>query len=233
MRLTLLQFFDGDPLLVDGKVSHFGQALFAVAAHSHRQARQAVLKATVSYVEATPQLSLERAVADEFYVRPPHTMKRGDSQAALSRAANRLQGEISLGGQEHFYLEGQVARACPEENGGVTVWSSNQNPTETQHLVANVLGLDMHRVSVIVRRMGGGFGGKETHATACAVFAALFARRNSSSVNCRLSRRDDMLMSGKRHGFLNRYDVGFDNDGRITAIEYTLAGQCGHSADLL
>lgn len=224
--------FDGDPLLVDGKISHFGQALFAVAARSHRQARQAVLQAEASYVEQTPVLSVEQAIVDELYVRPPHIMKNGDSQAGLAVAKNRLQGEISLGGQEHFYLEGQVARARPEESGGVTVWSSNQNPTETQHLVANVLGLDMHRVNVIVRRMGGGFGGKETHATACAAFAALFARRNLSSVNCRLSRRDDMLTSGKRHGFLNRYDVGFDNDGRITAIEYTLAGQCGHSADL-
>lgn len=224
--------FEGDPLLVDGKISHFGQALFAVAANSHRQARQAVLQAMASYAEQTPVLSVEQALDDKLYVRPPHTMKNGNSKLALASAVNRLQGEITLGGQEHFYLEGQVARARPEESGGVTVWSSNQNPTETQHLVANVLGLDMHRVNVIVRRMGGGFGGKETHATACAAFAALFARRNNRSVNCRLSRRDDMLMSGKRHGFLNRYDVGFDNDGRITAIEYVLAGQCGHSADL-
>ena len=224
--------FPGDPLLVDSHIDHLGQALFAVAAKSHRKARQAVGQADISYIEEEPFLDLEQAVEHKVFVRPPHTMTRGNSRQALERSANRLQGTLHNGGQEHFYLEGQVARARPEDDGGVTVWSSNQNPTETQHLVANVLGLAMHRVNVIVRRMGGGFGGKETHATACAVFAALFARRNNVSVNCRLSRRDDMIMTGKRHGFLSRYDVGFDDEGRITAIEYQLAGQCGHSPDL-
>ena len=224
--------FPGDPLLVENRIDHLGQALFAVAARSHRQARQAVLLADINYNEQEPLLNLEQAVEQQTFVRPPHTMKRGNSSEALERSCHRLQGKLHNGGQEHFYLEGQVARARPEEDGGVTVWSSNQNPTETQHLVANVLGLAMHRVNVIVRRMGGGFGGKETHATACAVLAAIFARRNNVSVNCRLSRRDDMIMTGKRHGFLSQYDVGFDEEGRITAIEYQLAGQCGHSPDL-
>ena len=224
--------FPGDPLLVDSQINHLGQALFAVAAKSHRKARQAIGQAKLSYNEEEPLLHLEQAVENKVFVRPPHTMRRGNSRQALERSPNRLQGTLHNGGQEHFYLEGQVARARPEEDGGVTVWSSNQNPTETQHLVANVLGLAMHRVNVIVRRMGGGFGGKETHATACAIFAALFARRNNVSVNCRLSRRDDMIMTGKRHGFLSHYDVGFDDEGRITAIEYQLAGQCGHSPDL-
>ncbi|MFK7857444.1 MAG: xanthine dehydrogenase molybdopterin binding subunit [Granulosicoccus sp.] len=224
--------FPGDPLLVDKTISHIGQALFAVAAKSHRQARQAVLLAHVQYDEQEPVLDIVEAVENRVFVRPPHTMERGDSAAALHNASHRLSGELYIGGQEHFYLEGQVARARAEEDGGVTVWSSNQNPTETQHLVANVLGVAMHRVNVVVRRMGGGFGGKETHATGCAVFAALFACRNNVSVNCRLSRRDDMIMTGKRHGFLCRYDVGFDADGRISAIDYMLAGQCGHSPDL-
>jgi len=224
--------FSGDPLLIDKEINHLGQALFAVAASTHRQARQAVLKAHVEYREDDPLLDLAQALEQRIHVRPPHTMKRGDSQAALQSAPHRLKGEISIGGQEHFYLEGQVARARPEEDGGVTIWSSNQNPTETQHLVANVLGLAMHRVTVIVRRMGGGFGGKETHATACAVFAALFARRNGVTTSCRLSRRDDMIMTGKRHAFLNRYDVGFDSEGAIQGIDYVLAGNCGHSPDL-
>lgn len=224
--------FEGDPLLVDKTVSFAGQAVFAVAARSHRQARQAVLKAQAEYKEQEAVLEVADAVDQRFFVRPAHTMKRGDSQSALQSATHRIQGELHVGGQEHFYLESQVARARAEEDGGVTIWSSNQNPTEAQHLVANVLGISMHRVNVIVRRMGGGFGGKETHATACAVFAAVFARRNGVSTSCRLSRRDDMIMTGKRHGFLNRYDVGFDSDGRITAIDYMLAGQCGHSADL-
>ncbi len=224
--------FPGDPLLVESIISHLGQPLFVVAATSHRLARQAVLLAHAEYEEEAPVLDIVDAVSKQVFVRPPHTMQRGDSKTALDNAPHRLQGELQIGGQEHFYLEGQVARARPEEDGGVTVWSSNQNPTETQHLVANVLGIAMHRVNVVVRRMGGGFGGKETHATACAVFASLFAGRNQVSVNCRLSRRDDMIMTGKRHGFLNRYDVGFDDEGRIVGIEYMLAGQCGHSPDL-
>ena len=224
--------FKGDPLLVDERVEFQGQPVFAVAAKTHREARQAVLKAEIEYAEETPQLSLSDSIAQEFYVRPPHRMKRGASADVLQESTHRLQGEIHIGGQEHFYLEGQVARARPEEDGGVTLWSSNQNPTETQHLVAHVLGVPMHSVNVIVRRMGGGFGGKETHGTPCAAFAALFAKRQGVSVSCRLSRRDDMLMTGKRHGFLNRYDVSFDDEGRITAIEYVLAGQCGNSPDL-
>jgi len=224
--------FKGDPLLVDSVVEFMGQPLFAVAARTHREARQAVLKAKVEYAEETPQLSLSDSIANEFYVRPAYRMKRGEPKEVLLKSKHRLQGEINIGGQEHFYLEGQVACARPEEDGGITIWSSNQNPTETQHLVAQVLGVSMHRVNVIVRRMGGGFGGKETHGTPCAAVAALFARRQGVSVSCRLSRRDDMLMTGKRHGFLNRFDVSFNERGCISAIEYTLAGQCGNSPDL-
>ena len=224
--------FPGDPLLVEETIEFMGQALFAVAAKSHREARQAVLLAAIEYDVAEAQLDLADSIDKQFFVRPPHRMQRGDSGKSLETARHRLQGELSIGGQEHFYLEGQVAKARPEEDGGVTIWSSNQNPTETQHLIAHVLGIAMSRVNVEVRRMGGGFGGKETHATPCAAFAALFAVRNSVSVSCRLSRRDDMIMTGKRHGFLNRYDVGFDDDGRIEAIEYVLAGQCGNSPDL-
>ena len=224
--------FGGDPLLVNETIEFMGQPVFVVAAKSHRAARQAVLKASLTYEALEPCLDIAQSIKDEFYVRPPHRMQRGESNVALARATHRLQGEFYIGGQEHFYLEGQVARAAPEEDGGVTIWSSNQNPTETQHLLANVLGIPMHRVNVIVRRMGGGFGGKETHATACAAFAALFALRQGVSVSCRLSRRDDMLMTGKRHGFLNRYDVGFNDAGLITGIEYILAGQCGNSPDL-
>ncbi|MFK7892212.1 MAG: molybdopterin cofactor-binding domain-containing protein, partial [Granulosicoccus sp.] len=163
--------FDGDPLLVDKTVSHMGQPLFAVAATSHRAARKAVLKARVDYAELTPELSIASAARQKSFVRPPHRMKRGDSASALSRARHRIKGVQFVGGQEHFYLEAQVARARSEEDGGVTIWSSDQNPTETQHLIAKVLGVPMHRVNVVVRRMGGGFGGKETHATACAAFA--------------------------------------------------------------
>ncbi len=137
-----------------------------------------------------------------------------------------------VGGQEHLNLEGQVALAVPGEQGAVTVYSSNQNPTEAQKLVAEVLGLSMRQVTIVTRRMGGGFGGKETQGAAPACLAALFAQRNQAAAGCRLSRRDDMIMTGKRHPFQNRYTVGYDEDGFIKGIHYQLAGQCGHSPDL-
>ncbi|MBX2882045.1 MAG: xanthine dehydrogenase molybdopterin binding subunit [Granulosicoccus sp.] len=224
--------FDGDPLLVNEEISHYGQALFAVAATSHKLACRAVLNAKIRYAEQQPELSIARAVKQQFFVRPPHRMKRGESTKALHNATHRVKGAQSIGGQEHFYLEGQIARARLNDDNGVTIWSSNQNPSETQHVVAKVLGLSMNRVNVIVRRLGGGFGGKETQATACAAFAAIFASRTGRVVSCRLSRRDDMQMTGKRHGFLNRYEVGFDEEGLISAAEFVLAAQCGHSADL-
>lgn len=224
--------FPGDPLLVAEQVMHFGQALFAVAATSHREARRAAGLAVVTYEESPPVLDIKAAMAASDFVRPPHQMKRGDVDSALANAPHRVQGEMHIGGQEHFYLEGQVARVEPLEHGGVLVHSSNQNPTETQHLVAHALNLPMHLVQVEVRRMGGGFGGKETQATAPAVLAALFARRHGQVVSCRYSRRDDMLMTGKRHPFLAHYDVGFDDSGLILGIRHVLAGQCGHSPDL-
>lgn len=224
--------FPGDPLLVEVDVAHFGQALFAVAATSHRAARQAASLARVDYDVTKPLLDVGEAIEKEDFVRPPHRMQRGDADATLAAAPHSLSGELIIGGQEHFYLEGQVARAEPSEDGGVMVHSSNQNPTETQHLVAHALGLPMHRVQVEVRRMGGGFGGKETHATAPAVFAALFATQLNRVVSCRYSRRDDILLTGKRHGFVARYEVGFDDEGLILGIRHLLAGQCGHSPDL-
>jgi len=224
--------FPGDPLLVERNIEFMGQAIFAVAATSHRLARQAVKLAEITYTEAEPLLDLQQAIDDENYVRPPHTMQRGDASAAIATAANKLSGRIKIGGQEHFYLEGQVAKCVPGDDGSITVYSSNQNPTETQHLIAGVLGVSMNQVTVVTRRMGGGFGGKETQACATAALAALFAQRQNVSVCCRLARHDDMCMTGKRHPFINRYNVGYDNDGRILGIEHSLAGQCGYSPDL-
>ena len=223
--------FPGDPLLTS-RIEFHGQALFAVAASSHLLARQAVGKARIEYREKPPLLDLQKAIDDKVWVRPPHYMHRGDSGFAVQRAPLKLNGKITVGGQDHFYLEGQVALAVPEEKGGVTVYSSNQNPTEAQKIVAEVLGLSMREVTVITRRMGGGFGGKETQATATACFAALFSVRCRRAVSCRLARRDDMVMTGKRHPFLNSYSVGFDASANILAVKYQLAAQCGHSPDL-
>ncbi len=224
--------FPGDPLLVEKDIEFIGQAVFAVAALSMRQAQQAVTLANIVYDKSEPLLDLQQAIDDAVYVRPPHTMQRGDANAAIASAPHRLSGAISVGGQEHFYLEGQVAKVVPEENDCFTVYTSNQNPTETQHLLAGVLGIPMNKVTVVTRRMGGGFGGKETQATAAAALAAVFASRQHVSVSCRLSRRDDICMTGKRHPFINQYRVGFDDQGCILGIEQTLAGQCGNSPDL-
>ena len=224
--------FPGDPLLIDHEVEFIGQAVFAVAATTIRLAQQAILLADISYDESTPLLNLQQAIDDAVYVRPPHSMIRGDANAAIACAANKLSGVIHIGGQEHFYLEGQVAKAIPEDDGAITIYSSNQNPTETQHLIAGVLGVPMNQVTVITRRMGGGFGGKETQGAAVAALAAVFAKRQQVAINCRLSRRDDMCMTGKRHPFINNYTVGFDSQGRILGIEHLLAAQCGNSPDL-
>ena len=231
-KLDIGPVFPGDPLLVAGEIEFRGQPLFAVLATSHDLARRAVALAKIEYEEMEPMLDLARAIADAYYVRPPHRMQWGDAGAVLKKASRRFQGELRVGGQEHFYLEGQVSLAIPEEEGGMIIYTSSQNPTEAQKLVAEVLGISMHKVNVITRRMGGGFGGKETHGSPWSCIAAVFARRNGCAVSCRLSRRDDMVMTGKRHNFLNHYDVCHNGEGRLEAIRYRLAGQCGNSPDL-
>ena len=224
--------FTGDPLLTSDQIDFHGQAVFAVLAETQMQARRAVLKAKIEYAAQTPVLELPEAIEKKFYVRPPHRMQRGDALSALKEGLHKLKGSVRVGGQEHFYLEGQVAAASPDEDGGVHVLSSNQNPTEAQKLVAEVLDIPMKDVLLETRRLGGGFGGKETQANACCCLAALFAVRNQCNTVCRLSRRDDMVMTGKRHEFINDYEVSFDNEGGINAVKYQLAGNCGSSPDL-
>ena len=234
--------FPGDQLLSDGLLEFVGQPIFAVLADTHAQARRAVTLADIQYTEETPVLDLRQAIEQRYYVRPPHTMKRGDSvsvfatvdsdNAKKGAGLRQVRGEVVVGGQEHFYLEGQVARARLDEDGGFIVKSSNQHPSEAQKLVAEVMAVPLSKVVVETRRMGGGFGGKESQANACCCLAALFAQRNRVSVVCRLSRRDDMIMTGKRHNFINRYRAAFDSNGVINAVDYQLAAQCGLSPDL-
>lgn len=229
--------FEGDPLLTSGAVEFYGQAVFAVLARTQMQARRAVARAKIKYSESTPVLALKDAIDKQYYVRPPHRMRRGDAISTLNLAVKEqgvrtLSGSMRVGGQEHFYLEGQVAIAMSDEDNGVHVISSNQNPTEAQKLVAEVLGCTMKDVLLETRRLGGGFGGKETQANACCCFAALFALRNNCKTVCRLSRRDDMVLTGKRHEFNNDYTVSFTDEGAVTAVKYQLAGNCGSSPDL-
>jgi len=224
--------FKGDPLLTSDRIEFFGQAIFAVLANTQVQARTAAQQAKITYQKEPAVLKLSEAIEKKFYVRPPHRMQRGDAVTELDKGAHRLTGKVSVGAQEHFYLEGQVATASVDEDNGVHVLSSNQNPTEAQKLVAEVLDLSMKDVLLETRRLGGGFGGKETQANACCCFAALFARRNRCKTVCRLSRRDDMIMTGKRHEFINEYDVSYEADGSVNALRFSLAGNCGSSPDL-
>lgn len=224
--------FSGDPVLVEELCEYIGQPIFAVAAETMEIAKAAVAKAHIEYDILEPTLSVEKALADQFFVRPTHQHKRGDSAKALAAAPNRIQGDLEVNGQEHFYLEGQVCSVLPTEDGGMKVYSSTQHPTEVQKLVAEVLGISINKVQVEIRRMGGGFGGKETQAAPLACIAAIVANKTGRPVKYRMSRHDDMVMTGKRHPFFNTYDVGFDEQGIMMGSEIMVAGNCGNSPDL-
>lgn len=224
--------FPGDPVLAIGKVEYVGQPLFAVAATSHDLANRAVKLAKVEYEELEAVLTVKDALAKQSFVRPPYSMTRGDSEAAITHAEHQLSGQINVGGQEHFYLEGQISTAEPTEDGGMLVFSSSQHPSEVQKLVAEVLDISLNKVVVDTRRMGGGFGGKETQAAPWACIAALLANESKRPVKFKLNRADDICMTGKRHPFENEYTVGFDNQGQIKGINITVNGNCGYSPDL-
>ena len=221
-----------DPIFAGTLVEYAGQSLFAVAATSFDAARRAARMAVVEYEELPAILDIPAALAAQSFVLPTETIVRGEPQKVLQKAPHRLQGSLSIGGQDHFYLEGQIAIAIPQEDGGMQVISSTQHPSEVQHLVAHTLGRHSHHVSVQCRRMGGGFGGKESQPALLACAAAVIAAKTGRTVKLRMDRDDDMIMTGKRHDFLAEYDVGFDEHGRILALSLMLASRCGYSADL-
>ncbi|MFQ5548329.1 MAG: xanthine dehydrogenase molybdopterin binding subunit [Woeseia sp.] len=221
-----------DPIFAPGLVQYVGQSVFAVAARTVEQARVAATLAKIDYQDLEPILDARTAVARESFVLPSETIDRGDSKAALSSAENRLKGSLRLGGQDHLYLEGQIATALPAEDGDLYVCSSTQHPGEIQRLVAHAIGRQAKDVVVECRRMGGAFGGKESQPALIACIAALMASRTGRPCKLRLDRDDDMVMTGKRHDFVIDYDVGFDHTGRIGGIEFMFASRCGMSADL-
>lgn len=224
--------FPGDPIFVDTNISYAGQCLFAVAATSLQAARRAVILAKIDIDEQPARLNPVEATEREEFVRPTHVQERGDWQQALHHAEQLIEGNLFIGGQEHFYLEGQACVVLPTEDEGVIVQTSNQHPSETQKLVAEVLGIPFHAVTVEVRRMGGGFGGKETQASPWACIAAIIARRTGKATRLRLPRREDMHATGKRHPFHNRYKLAIDAQGVIQGGEITVIGDCGYSPDL-
>ncbi|WP_142847648.1 xanthine dehydrogenase molybdopterin binding subunit [Telmatospirillum sp. J64-1] len=222
----------GEPVFAEDLVAYVGHPIGAAAALTPEAAR-AGAKAVKAEIETLkPILTIEDALTAESYVMAPMEMKRGDAAAAIAAAPLSLDGEVMVGGQDHFYLETQVAMALPQEDGDMLVLSSTQHPTEVQHMVAKVLALPYNAVTVEVRRMGGGFGGKESQASLIACIAAILARKTRRPVKLRLDRDDDMMVTGKRHDFLIRWRAGFDETGLLHGVEMTLASRCGWSADL-
>ncbi len=223
----------GDPIFADEITEYHGQALFAVAATSLAQARAAAALARIEYEPLPAILTLDEALArEDARVLPSRLIKRGDPDAAIARASHRLRGTLRIGGQDHFYLEGQIAVSHPGEQGDMLIYSSTQNPSEIQHLVARALAVPDHSVVCETRRMGGGFGGKESQAAIPAAISAMLAAQTKRPVKCRLDRDDDMVLTGKRHPFRIDYDVGFDESGVIGGVNFMLAGDCGFSPDL-
>ena len=220
-----------EPALAADVAEYDGQPVAAIAATTLDRARAAAKLVAIDYEPLAPVLTIEEAMARESYVSPPQIMVRGEVEEALARAPHRLAGELRCGGQDHFYLEGQIALATPGEASDIHVWSSTQHPTEVQRGVAHLLGLPFNAVTVEVRRMGGAFGGKESQATIIAGIAAVLAWKARRPVKLRLPRDDDMRATGKRHPFLIRYEVGFDPDGNILALDLTLAADGGNVAD--
>ncbi len=222
-----------EPLLAMGEIHYLGQPLFIVVADTHLNARKAARLAAIDYAEETPILTIEDALAaNSRFEDGPRVWTKGDVDQALAAAPHRVQGTINMGGQEHFYLEGQAALALPQEGGDMVVHSSTQHPTEIQHKVAEALGLPMHAVRCEIRRMGGGFGGKESQGNALAVACAVAARATGRPCKMRYDRDDDMMITGKRHDFRIDYDAGFDEKGTLFGVDFTQITRCGWAQDL-
>lgn len=222
-----------EPLLSDGTVNYVGQPVFLVIAKSHLAARKAAHLGQIDYAEETPILTVDEALAaDSRFEDGPRIYEKGDADAAIDAAPRQIEATFEIGGQEHFYLEGQAAMAVPNEGGDMLVHSSTQHPTEIQHKVAEALGVPMHGVRVETRRMGGGFGGKESQGNALAVSCAVAARLTGRACKMRYDRDDDMVITGKRHEFRINYRVGFDTDGRVHGVSFKQYTRCGWAQDL-
>jgi xanthine dehydrogenase large subunit len=221
-----------EPVFADGLVQFHGQVMFAVIAETRAQARYAARLAEIEYEDLPAVLDIKAAREGGEIVTEPLTLSRGDAAAAIKAAPRRIEGRMEIGGQEHFYLETQIAMAIPGEDDEVLVHVSTQHPSEIQHMVSHVMGVPSNAVTVEVRRMGGAFGGKETQGNLFAAIAAMAAKKTGHPVKFRPDRDEDIVMTGKRHDFEADYRVGFDDDGRVHGAEFAFAARCGFSADL-
>ena len=223
--------FDGDPIFPKSKVEYFGQPLFAVAATSTELARKAVLKAKIAYQDLKPIVTIEEALKKNNLLFDPRIIKKGEPENKIRKAKNKLKGKFNTGSQEHFYLEGQVCLVVPQEDNNLVVYSSTQHPSETQQIVAKMLNQKSNSITVMVRRIGGGFGGKETNFMTAAI-CALLSNKTGQPIKLRLDRDDDIIITGKRHDFYSEYEVGFSENGKIEGLKLKLASRCGMSPDL-
>ncbi|NLH81387.1 MAG: xanthine dehydrogenase molybdopterin binding subunit, partial [Phyllobacteriaceae bacterium] len=222
----------GDPIFAEDRIRFHGQVVFAVVAETRAQARAAARLARFEVEAERPAVSVADALDRGSDVLPPYEFRKGAASEALAAAPHRLSESFFVCGQEHFYLETQVAYAEPMEGGEIRLLSSTQHPTEVSHVAARALALPEAMVACDCRRMGGGFGGKESQATQWAVIAALAARATVRPAELRLDRDDDMIMTGKRHDMRVDWHVGFDDVGRLSAVDVSFLARCGHSADL-
>jgi xanthine dehydrogenase large subunit len=221
-----------EPLLSDGSVHFLGQPIFIVVATSHLAARKAARLANIDYVEKPALLSIDDAMAANSCFEAPLEFLKGAPEAAIEAAPYTVEGSLELGGQEHFYLEGQIALVLPQEGGDMLVHSSTQHPSEIQHKVAAALNLPFNAIRVEIRRMGGGFGGKESQGNGLAIACAVAAQKTGRPCKMRYDRDDDMVITGKRHEFRIEYKAGFDAEGRIAGVTFTQYARCGWAQDL-
>ena len=221
-----------EPLLADGHVHYVGQPIFIVAADTHLAARRAARRGEIVYADETPILTIDDAISANWRLEAPLIYGQPDAETAIGRAPVRIDGQIDIGGQEHFYLEGQAAMATPLDDDCLLVNCSSQHPTEIQHKVADAIGVPMNMVRVEVRRMGGAFGGKESQGNALACACAVAARASGRVCRMRYDRDDDMVITGKRHDFRICYKAGFDHDGRVVGVSFRQFARCGWSQDL-
>ncbi len=224
--------YDGDPIFPTKKVEYFGQPLFAVAAKSTELARKAVLKAKITYKTLRPIITIKDALKKKLFVLKGQIIKKGDPAQKILEASNSLKGEFTTGSQEHFALEGHVAFVIPQEDNDFKVYSSTQHPSETQQIIAKMLNQKSNSINVVVRRIGGGFGGKETQSFIFAAICTLLAKKTKLPVKLKMDRDDDIIITGKRHDFYSEYEVGYDELGVIEGLKITLASRCGISPDL-
>ncbi len=224
--------FKGDKIFTSKNIEYYGQPIFAVIAKTNNLAKKAALKVKIDFKISKPIVSIEEALKKKSFVLKPKHLTRGDIKDGFKESDNILKGKLYSGGQDHFYLEGQIAMTIPQEDNNFLVYSSTQHPSETQQIIGKVLKQNYNSIHVIVRRIGGGFGGKETQSFLFAAITSIAAKKLSKPVKLRVDRDDDMIMTGKRHDFLFDYEVGFNNSGEILALKIMMASRCGISPDL-